>query len=162
MRMCVSQPDSPLKTMALPNQLAKAQRMLNKTSAAVLSANGMNSTSITLHWTELTAPGVDYDENDLSTHPASSTPQTLDFKAFVHFVNHGSSTYQRFAEVHTGDVIMDLPAATVIDGKNGPRFAIGGKFYTHKLVGGELAEVWDARTGNSQATFRTILLKPAN
>lgn len=148
--------------MSIQSQLAKAQRTLQRTAAAVHACKGMNSHAVTMHWENPAAATPGYDPSDLSTHPATSATGSIEFRAFVHFVNHTVGTFQRFAEVKSGDVIMDAPAEIDFSGKPNPRFEINGCFYTQKNIGAELAQAWDAFTGNDTATFRTILLKPAN
>ena len=142
--------------------LSKAHRLLESTAKKVLSSNFMNSVEVVMSWTELGNLPSDYDEHDLSTHAATSTEETLNFNAMVHYVNHGASTYQRFAEVESGDVILDVMADINIDNKKSPTFSIEGKKYSQKNIGGELASVWDSRTKSGNSIFRTLLLKPAS
>ncbi len=148
--------------MGMDNMLKKAQRTLGNTAAAVMAVDGMNTVDVILHWKEPSALPADHHPDLVSTQPATHSDQQSDpFKAFAHYVNHGTSTFQRFAEVKNGDVLADIPADIEIDGKNEPRFEINGSFFTQKNVGKELSSTWDAFTGQGNATLRTILLKPA-
>ncbi len=148
--------------MGIQNLLKKAQRTLNTTADQILSIDGMNTVDVTLHWTEAGTIPANFHQDLLSTHGTAPTKKTDDpFKAFAHFVQHGTSTFQRFAEVKNGDIILDIRTTVNIDNKPNPRFEINGHFYTQKKVGSELTEAWDSFTGSNAATFRTLLLKPA-
>lgn len=143
------------------NYFAKAQKMLDKTSAKIIANKGMNTVDVIMHWTDKGTLPADYHPSILSTHTQTNTEQTLEFSCFGHQVNHGTSTFTRFAEIKNGDFILDIPHTVNLADKPEPRFEIDGAFYTQQKLGKELAETWDTFTGNGRGTFRTIILKPA-
>jgi len=88
------------------------------------------------------------------------TPQSETRKAFVHYVNHGANTYVRFAEIKTGDVILDFVGDAEIDGREDLRFTIAGIEYVQKPISGELSEAWDALV-QGHKLLRPVLLRKA-
>lgn len=79
---------------------------------------------------------------------------------------------RQFAEIQTGDLLLDLPPEAVIELADGstveltavaqwqPRFQWGGREYVQKELGTELRTAWVARAGGVDLG-QTILLRPA-
>lgn len=123
--------------------------------ATLINTAGGNSSEVIIRWTETVNP-VDYDPLDEDTHTGTTTEHEETVRALVHAVQIESSAYQRFTEIHSGDVIIDFPYDTDLSGRDNITFIIAGNPYTQKNVGKELAEAWDVQAGGL-ATTKTIL-----
>lgn len=80
------------------------------------------------------------------------------------------SVVRQFAEIQTGDVLLEMDAAGLVakadgstvalDNLDEPRFQWGGNWYVQKEVGAELAATWNAVVAG-QKLYRTLLLRRA-
>lgn len=75
----------------------------------------------------------------------------------VHFVQPVKSGVRLFAEIETGDVIVDFPQDVPLSDKRGIYFEIDGTAYVQKDVGDALAEYWDLVLGGRRM-MRTLVL----
>jgi hypothetical protein len=133
-----------------------AATTLLRTARSLLARNQMNSGTVTLRWRVPAAAGTDLQiERD-----GAVTESSAAIRAFIHYVTPGATGFQRFQEVATGDVILDLPPEVDLSGKEDLRFEIAELSYVQKEIGRELAAAWDTRLGD-QKVLRTVLLRPA-
>lgn len=132
-------------------QIARLHRQIHRSGA-------LNSGPVTLQWRTTAAVPVGY-LPDIETSAAGSTftDHAEVTTALIHYVNIHTTGYSRFAQVESGDVILDFLGDVEIDGKDALRFLIGGKVYVQKDGGDELASSWDVRC-NGQAVTRTVLV----
>lgn len=115
-----------------------------------------------LHWRVETRP-VGWRENDESSQAGTTVADhDLEFRALFHQVDHRLSGFQRFAEVQTGDVILDYLADLGLDApeKLDMRVEVAGRFYVQKSAGTALKQAWDA-FGDYGGAAKTLLLTPA-
>lgn len=80
------------------------------------------------------------------------------------------SVVRQFAEIQTGDVLLEVDAAGLVTKGDGstvalddldePRFQWGGSWYVQKEVGAALAATWNAVVAG-QKLYRTLLLRRA-
>ncbi len=97
---------------------------------------------------------AEFDPNVEASFP-STTPQSGSWKGLVHYVQPTKSGFRTFAEVQTGDVIVDF--LHDVELPLGSRVLIDGQYYVQKDAGSELAEYWDLIIGG-QRMLRTLLL----
>lgn len=141
--------------MSIPN----IQSMMRRQAAQLLASSQTNASTVTMHWREQVIP-AGYDPNDESSGSISDTAHSMEFRAFVHHVDHRTSAYQRFMELETGTVILDYLDDLALDGKRDIRFEINGRFYTQKPLGKELLEMWTAEGSEFGGFMRTTALMP--
>lgn len=106
----------------------------------------------------------------------NETPLSGTMRGFIHEVS-AAVKLRQFAEIQTGDVMVDLdPAASVAvyDGQvlvsgtvpldslsaGGVRFQVDGQLFTQADIGEELASAWNVIFADQQLV-RTILLRKA-
>lgn len=132
-------------------------RILAQATARLHRQGLLNSSPVTLRWTDTTRP-PGYLPDLESTHAGSVVAErSEEVSAFVHYVNIHHTGYSHFAQVKLGDVILDFPGDVALDGRASLRFEIGGKIYVQKDGGDELAASWDVRCGGVPVT-RTVLV----
>lgn len=115
-----------------------------------------------LHWRVETRP-VGWRENDESSQAGTTVADDeLEFRTLFHQVDQRLSGFQRFAEVQTGDVILDYLADLGLDApeKLDMRIEVAGRFYVQKSASAALKQAWDAFFEYGGA-MKTLLLMPA-
>lgn len=90
----------------------------------------------------------------------SSTPQTETVKAFVHFVQPGTSAVKMFNEIELGDVIFDFGPNVTLEGRTQLAFELAGVRYVQKDISDKLAKSWDV-IFQGQKLHRTVLCRRA-
>lgn len=116
----------------------------------------INGTPIVVQWNEPPA-GAKADPVDGSY--AALTPRTATIKAFVHQVQPaGASSVRQFAEVESGDMILDFAPDADLDGKLDLVFVIHGKAYVQKEITSKLAQSWDV-TIQGERLFRSVVVR---
>ena len=127
---------------------------------AMIIASPDNGTAAVLHWREVTR-AVGYNPNDeTSAAGGAVVDQSLAFRCLFYQVDARLSGYQRFAEIQTGDVMLDYLADLALAGKEDLRVEIGGRFYVQKTASKELLEFWDTQS-SAGGVGRVLLLSPA-
>jgi len=109
-----------------------------------------------LNWTVVT--GGTLDPTTGSMVNGTTAARSLVVNGFAHFVGINTSNVRVFENVEQGDCILDLPAATPLDGLTGLTFTINGRVYIQKNIGEKLAQAWDANVQGAPLT-RTLLLR---
>jgi|GEM_PF-6266889 len=134
-------------------------RKLKRAFLAQLRKKGLNAGDVVLRWRSTTNPDAAYDPELEGSIGAGSIEEGTDtIRALIHYVNPGTTGFQRYSELEEGDVILDIDAGYDLSGKDDLRFTIGGTNYVQKKVGKSLARSWDVRFGDD-AVARTILLR---
>lgn len=87
----------------------------------------------------------------------TATPQTETVSGFFNYVNIAQSNVRQFEEIEDGDAIIDIPANTLIEGRDGLTFTIDGQVWVQKRMGEKLAQHWEVNQGQRQ--YRTLLLR---
>jgi len=87
----------------------------------------------------------------------TATPQTETIYGFFNYVNIAHSNVRHFEEIEDGDAIIDIPADTVIEGRDGLTFTIDSQVWAQKRVGEKLAQHWEVHQG--RRLYRTLLLR---
>ncbi len=125
----------------------------------MLIASPDTGTDAVLHWRVVTRP-LGYNPNS-ETSAAGGTVEnfTQEFRCLCYEIDRLSG-YQRFAEIQTGDMILDYLADLALTGKEDPRIEIGGKFYVQKSAGKELLEFVGNRSSTAGAG-KILILSPA-
>jgi hypothetical protein len=119
--------------------------------------------TITMKWTTWSAakpaadPSTGASLTTVSSHPVESSAT---FKAFFYEIAPSQSAYRAYAEVQTGDAIMELPSSVSIDGLENPYFIVNGEKWVQKEMGGELTKSWDGTVGDRKL-LRGVLLRKA-
>lgn len=135
-----------------------------------LAARGAASNTVMVKWTLVSGgtvdPGTGGVVGGTETHLSGAV------RAFCHEVP-ARNEYVKFAEVQTGDLILDLApdaqvglypgqvlsgALSLADVPPGARFIHAGRYYELREVSGELQAAWDAVAGDRRL-HRTLLLK---
>lgn len=121
----------------------------------ILDGNLLNRTVVQYFYDVEESPGSgEYDPNVESSYPEYA-PESGEFNALVHFVQPETSAIRQFAEIRSGDVILDFSADVVLP--SAARFVIDGRDYVQKSVGKELAQYWDVVVGGERM-MRTLVL----
>jgi hypothetical protein len=82
------------------------------------------------------------------------------FRCLFHQVDHRLAGFQRFAEVQTGDVMIDFMQDLGLESKEDPRIeVVGVGMFVQKTASRGLLEAWDVYMGGG-GTMRTLLLSP--
>lgn len=122
----------------------------------ILARRGANlaarGTPVTLRWRPVTGP-VD----PVTGAATLGEEETETVIALMHTVSPGAHSVRLFAEIETGDLLLDL-APDVNLGRPGLVFEVGGRSYVQKPLGDRLAPALDARV-RGQDTFQTVLLR---
>ncbi len=127
---------------------------------AMLLANRDLGVDAVLHWRVVTRP-EGYNPNDETSAEGGTVEAfTQEFRCLFYQIDARLSGYQRFAEIQTGDVMLDYLADLELPGKDDPRVEIGGKFYVQKTASKELLEFWDLQS-SAGGVGRVLLLSPA-
>lgn len=133
-------------------------RKFEKKALRMLRSHQGNAGPVIIHWQEISNADPEYDpELEGSIGAGSVTDHSDTIDAFIHYVSLNTTGFQRFQEVESGDVILDVHHSTDFTGKKDLRFEIDGTFYTQKAVSKSLARSWDASFGGSKI-LRSILL----
>jgi hypothetical protein len=90
----------------------------------------------------------------------SSTPQSETVKAFVHFVQPGTSAVKLFNEIELGDLIIDFGLNVTLEGRKQLGFEVAGLRYVQKDISEKLAASWDV-IFQGQKLYRTVLCRRA-
>jgi hypothetical protein len=131
---------------------------LTRLHQKIQRSGALNSEPVILRWRVTTAVPVGYlPDVEATGTGATFADQELAVSALIHYVNIHTTGFSRFAQIESGDVILDFLGDVAIDGKDSLRFIIGGKVYVQKDGGDELASSWDVRC-NGHAVTRTVLV----
>lgn len=87
----------------------------------------------------------------------TATVETIQFRAHYHEVSAIAGSVRQFAEISTGDAIIDFDPAVAL-GTEDLTFVITGKEWVPKEVGTQLAASWDAVVADV-VLGRTLLLR---
>lgn len=117
---------------------------------AALHAHG---TPVTMRWQE----GIGSPDPVTGAWAEMGPEQSQVIRALVHTVAPGAHAVRLYAEVETGDILIDIDPAIPVD-KPGTTFEVDGIKYVQKPVGNELAGAMDVVV-NGIRTFRTLLLR---
>ncbi len=112
--------------------------------------------TLLMRWQVVTGGSVDPTTG--MAEGGATSEESLSLPALVHEVQPATRELRRFAEVETGDLIVDLAPDAPVDGKQALRFELGGRTYRPADTGTGLARHYDAQLA-AGATFRTLLLK---
>lgn len=124
----------------------------------LLSRMAQLGTEITLNW--VTVTGATIDETTGAKVGGTVRRQSETVKGYVHFPEIATRTVQMFAEIEAGDIIVDVPPDTIIEGRDRLTFSINGEQWTQKKVGTQLSKAWDTVFLNARFC-RTLLLRKA-
>ena len=127
---------------------------------AMLIASPDTGTAAVLHWRTHTAPPGYVANDETSAAGGTVVAGTLGFRCLFHQVEPRLSGFQKFAEIQTGDVMIDYLAELALVGKDDLRVEIGGRFYVQKTASRALLESWDTQS-SAGGLGRTLLLSPA-
>lgn len=114
-----------------------------------------SGTDVTLTWQTLTSVTIDEPSGAQIGTPTSFS-ETV--KGFIHFPEIALKQVKMFAEIEMGDIIVDLPPDTTIEGRDHLEFTINGEKWVQKTIGNTLAKAWDTVHENSRLC-RTLLLR---
>lgn len=117
---------------------------------AALRAHG---TPVTMRWRE----GIGSPDPVTGAWAEMGPEQSIEIRALVHSVAPGAHSVRLYAEVETGDILIDIDPAVQVD-KPGMTFELDGVKYVQKPIGDELAGAMDVVV-NGQRTFRALLLR---
>lgn len=129
-------------------------RMVQKLAAS-MAREMAAGTAVILRW--VTFDGATTADPTTGATFGTETQQSETVKGFVHFLENTGGV-RLFQEMEAEDVIVDLPAATVIEGRAKLKFEIEGRLYVQKPVGEKVAKHWDAVVGGIRLG-RTLLLR---
>jgi hypothetical protein len=82
------------------------------------------------------------------------------FRAFFHEIAPSTSAYRIYAEIQTGDAILDLPSSISIDDLENPYFIVNGEKWVQKQTDAALTRSWDFTIGDHKL-LRSVLLRKA-
>lgn len=137
-------------------------RRIARDMKRLAAAKGLNFGPVVLRWREQTDPAAGYDPHLQGSGGAQVTSeQTATLNALIHTVNIHTTGYTKFAEVKSGDLILDFIGDAEIDGKSNLRFEVAGISYVQKNAGGELAESWDVRCHGLPVTRSVLVTRGA-
>lgn len=113
-----------------------------------------------LHYRTVTRP-PGYIEGDESSAVGTVVANAeLPFRCLFHQVDHRLAGFQRFAEVQTGDVMIDFMEDLGLASKEDPRIeVVGVGMFVQKTASRALLEAWDVYMGGG-GTMRALLLSP--
>jgi hypothetical protein len=134
--------------------------MIRVKQFAMLIALPDTGTAAKLHWREVTRPDGYNPNDETSAEGGVVVNREEGFRCFFHQIDARLSGYQRFAEIQTGDVMLDYLADLALTGKVDMRVEVGGKFYVQKTASKDLLEYWDTQS-SAGGLGKTLLLSPA-
>ncbi len=118
---------------------------------------GPHGSPIVLRWVVQSGVMVDV---TTGAHLSASSPaaRTETVNGMVHYVGPILSQMKQFQEVTEGNAIIDLPADTVVEGREELEFLIDGKVWVGKDLSEQLRNYWDVYIGG-QRLYRTVLVE---
>jgi hypothetical protein len=124
--------------------------------AQIAAVTQMHGTDITLRWREQADPEIDRTTGaELGAAPPVEKSEVL--RGMVHFIAPILSESKRFAEIASGDAMLDLPPETVLEGRRELVFEFDGKTWAAKKISDVLRDYWDVIAGG-QRLYRTVLV----
>ncbi len=143
-------------------------RSIQRRLQRAVARGDLNAADVILRWRD--RPAGDYDPILDAGNPAfAPTARNQTLKAFVHYATVGSTAFQRFSQIQTGDVILDFPGDPrvgneddgfrSIDSLTNLEFEVNGVIYVQKTTGEDLAKTWDVRVAGV-SICRSLLVTP--
>lgn len=131
---------------------------IRRDTRRIISRRLLNTVDVTISYQKPVVGSPALDPALESTVP-STTTETAVKTALIHFVEASRSIYRQFAEIQTGDIILDFLDDVELP-RTGATFIIDGERYVQKEVGKELTQFWDVII-QGERHFRTIVATKA-
>ncbi len=113
-------------------------------------------TSVTLSW--VTFPGGSTTDETTGAKLGNAVAQSEVVTGFVHFAEDAKTEARMHQVLERGGCIVDLPVATVIEGREQLKFTINGVVYVQAKYGEEVMRHFDAVVEDVPLA-RTLLLR---
>lgn len=116
---------------------------------------GAHGTDITLRWVEQSGAVMD-PTTGAEISASAATEKSESVRAMIHYIAPIISDVQRFAELNSGDAMLDLPRDTDdLEGRKQLTFEFDGKVWVQKKISGVLRDYWDVLVGGERL-YRTV------